>query len=109
MFLSCRRIAPTFVRTAASAPTCASRHAGSAARCRRAGLSVAAGEVVVPFPAGRTADVMPRVIGEWLSRKWGQPVVVENGTGAAGNIGAEAVAKADPTATRCCPRRRRRW
>jgi tripartite-type tricarboxylate transporter receptor subunit TctC len=39
---------------------------------------------------------MPRVIGEWLSRKWGQPVVVENRTGAAGNIGAEAVAKAEP-------------
>jgi len=53
-------------------------------------------KIVVPFPAGGTADVMPRVIGEWLSRKWGQPVVVENRTGAAGNIGAEAVAKAEP-------------
>jgi len=53
-------------------------------------------KIIVPFPAGGTADVMPRVIGEWLSRKWGQPVVVENRTGAAGNIGAEAVAKAEP-------------
>ena len=53
-------------------------------------------KIVVPFPAGGTADVMPRLIGEWLSRKWGQPVVVENRTGAAGNIGAEAVAKAEP-------------
>ena len=53
-------------------------------------------KIIVPFPAGGTADVMPRVIGEWLSRKWGQPVVVENHTGAAGNIGAEAVAKAEP-------------
>ncbi|MEA2964361.1 MAG: hypothetical protein QOI46_4459 [Alphaproteobacteria bacterium] len=52
-------------------------------------------KIIVPFPAGGTADVMPRVIGEWLSRKWGQPVVVENRTGAAGNIGAEAVAKAE--------------
>jgi len=42
-------------------------------------------KIIVPFPAGGTADVMPRVIGEWLSRKWGQPVVVENRTGAAGN------------------------
>jgi tripartite-type tricarboxylate transporter receptor subunit TctC len=50
----------------------------------------------VPFPAGGTADVMPRVFADWLSRRWGQPVVVENRTGAAGNIGAEAVAKADP-------------
>jgi len=53
-------------------------------------------KIIVPFPAGGTADVMPRVIGEWLSRKWGQPAVVENRTGAAGNIGAEAVAKAEP-------------
>jgi len=53
-------------------------------------------KIIVPCPAGGTADVMPRVIGEWLSRKWGQPVVVENRTGAAGNIGAEAVAKAEP-------------
>ena len=53
-------------------------------------------KIIVPFPAGGTADVMPRVIGEWLSRKWGQPLVVENRTGAAGNIGAEAVAKAEP-------------
>jgi tripartite-type tricarboxylate transporter receptor subunit TctC len=53
-------------------------------------------KIIVPFPAGGTADVMPRVFGEWLSRKWGQPVVIENRTGAAGNIGAEAVAKAEP-------------
>jgi tripartite-type tricarboxylate transporter receptor subunit TctC len=53
-------------------------------------------KIIVPFPAGGTADVMPRVIGEWLSKKWGQPVVIENRTGAAGNIGAEAVAKAEP-------------
>ena len=53
-------------------------------------------KIVVPFPAGGTADVIPRIIAEWLSRKWGQPVVIENRTGAAGNIGAEFVAKADP-------------
>src|SRR5262245_47322359 len=53
-------------------------------------------KIIVPFPAGGTADVMPRVFGEWLSKKWGQPVVIENRTGAAGNIGAEAVAKVEP-------------
>jgi tripartite-type tricarboxylate transporter receptor subunit TctC len=53
-------------------------------------------KIIVPFPAGGTADVMPRVIGDWLSRKWGQPIVIENRTGAAGNIGAEIAAKADP-------------
>jgi tripartite-type tricarboxylate transporter receptor subunit TctC len=53
-------------------------------------------KIIVPFPAGGTADAMPRLVGEWLSRKWGQPVVIENRTGAAGNIGAEAAFKAEP-------------
>jgi tripartite-type tricarboxylate transporter receptor subunit TctC len=53
-------------------------------------------KIVVPFPAGGTADAMPRVFADWLSRKWGQPVVIENRAGAGGNIGAEAVAKSDP-------------
>lgn len=52
--------------------------------------------IIVPFPAGGTADVMPRVVGDWLSRKWGQPVVIENKTGAAGNIGAEAAYRSEP-------------
>jgi len=53
-------------------------------------------KIVVPFAAGGTADVMPRVFADWLSRKWGQSVIIENKTGAAGNIGAEFVAHADP-------------
>jgi tripartite-type tricarboxylate transporter receptor subunit TctC len=53
-------------------------------------------KIIVPFPAGGTADVMPRIFSDWLARKWAQPVVIENRTGAAGNIGAEAVARADP-------------
>ena len=53
-------------------------------------------KIVVPFPAGGTADVMPRVIAEWLSRKWGRSVIIENHAGAGGNVGAEVVAKSDP-------------
>ena len=53
-------------------------------------------KIVVPFPAGGTADVMPRILAQWLSRQWGQSVIVENHTGAGGNIGAEVVAKSDP-------------
>ncbi len=53
-------------------------------------------KIVVPFPAGGTADAVPRLVGDWLSRKWGQPVVIENRTGAAGNIGAEFVYRAAP-------------
>jgi tripartite-type tricarboxylate transporter receptor subunit TctC len=53
-------------------------------------------KIVVPFPAGGTADAMPRLVGDFLSKKWGQPVIIENKPGAAGNIGADQVAKADP-------------
>ncbi|HVZ50730.1 MAG TPA: tripartite tricarboxylate transporter substrate binding protein [Pseudolabrys sp.] len=53
-------------------------------------------KIIVPFPAGGTADAVPRLIADWLSRKWGQAVVIENRTGAAGNIGAEAAYRADP-------------
>jgi tripartite-type tricarboxylate transporter receptor subunit TctC len=53
-------------------------------------------KIVVPFPAGGTADAVPRIIADWLSHKWGQPVVIENRTGAAGNIGSELVYRAAP-------------
>jgi tripartite-type tricarboxylate transporter receptor subunit TctC len=53
-------------------------------------------KIVVPFPAGGTADAIPRIIADWLSRKWSQPVVIENRTGAAGNIGAEQVFHSAP-------------
>jgi tripartite-type tricarboxylate transporter receptor subunit TctC len=52
--------------------------------------------IIVPFPAGGTADAMPRIVGDWLSRKWGHAVVIENKPGAAGNIGAEMAFNADP-------------
>ncbi|HLB13416.1 MAG TPA: tripartite tricarboxylate transporter substrate binding protein [Burkholderiales bacterium] len=52
--------------------------------------------IVVPFPAGGSADLMPRAFAERLAAKWGQPVVVDNRPGAAGNIGAELVFKAEP-------------
>jgi tripartite-type tricarboxylate transporter receptor subunit TctC len=72
--------------------------------CLTAGIGAAAAQnfpsravrIIVPFPAGGTADIVPRVIGDILSRKWGQPVIIENRTGAGGNIGAEAVFKAEP-------------
>ncbi len=53
-------------------------------------------KIIVPFPAGGTADAMPRVVGERLAQKWGQSVVIENHSGAGGNIGAEMVYKSAP-------------
>ncbi len=52
--------------------------------------------IVVPFPAGGIADLYARLIGGRLSESWKQPVVIENRTGAGGNIGADAVAKSAP-------------
>src|SRR6266568_4225767 len=48
---------------------------------------------IVPFPAGGSTDVGARVIGEYLSRSLRQQIVVENKTGANGNIGIETAAK----------------
>jgi tripartite-type tricarboxylate transporter receptor subunit TctC len=53
-------------------------------------------KIIVPFPAGGTADAMPRIVAEYLSRKWGQGVVIENRAGAGGNVGADAAYHADP-------------
>jgi tripartite-type tricarboxylate transporter receptor subunit TctC len=53
--------------------------------------------VIVPYPAGSTPDIIGRTLAERLQAALGQPFVVENRSGAGGNIGAEAVAKAgDP-------------
>jgi tripartite-type tricarboxylate transporter receptor subunit TctC len=52
--------------------------------------------IIVPFPPGGSADLLPRYIGEKLSQQWGQPVIVDNRPGAAGNIGAAAAYQAEP-------------
>ncbi len=49
--------------------------------------------IIVPFAVGGIADTFGRVIGIKLTEAWGQPVIIENKTGAGGNIGAELVAK----------------
>lgn len=52
--------------------------------------------IIVPFAVGGIADTFGRVIGIKLTEAWGQPVIIENRTGAGGNIGAELVAKSAP-------------
>ena len=52
--------------------------------------------IVVPFAAGGTSDILARAIGPKLTEAWGQPVVIENKTGANGNVGAEFVVRSAP-------------
>jgi tripartite-type tricarboxylate transporter receptor subunit TctC len=52
--------------------------------------------LLVGFAPARPADIAARVLGEKLTEAWGKPVVIENVTGAAGNVSAERVAKAAP-------------
>jgi len=53
-------------------------------------------KIIVPLAPGGTADILPRIIGEKLSIRFGQPVVIENRAGGGQHIGTEAVARAEP-------------
>ncbi|PHK95448.1 LacI family transcriptional regulator [Pseudoroseomonas rhizosphaerae] len=52
--------------------------------------------LIIPFPPGGPTDIVARVLAERMGRELGQPVVAENRPGANGNIGNDAVAKAEP-------------
>jgi len=52
--------------------------------------------VVVPYPAGASYDTVTRMLGEGMTERMGQPLIVENRPGASGIIGADLVAKATP-------------
>src|SRR6476659_5842176 len=75
---------------AAAAPLAAVRIA------RSQGYPARPVRLIVGFPAGGAADITARLIGQWLSERLGQPVVIENRPGAGTNIGTEAVVKAAP-------------
>src|SRR5260221_8379268 len=51
---------------------------------------------IVPFPAGGINDILARIAADKLQAKWGQPIVIEQKTGAGGNIGADQAAQAEP-------------
>jgi tripartite-type tricarboxylate transporter receptor subunit TctC len=52
--------------------------------------------IIVAYTPAGTTDILARAIGQKMSERWGQPVIVENRPGAAGNIGTELAAKATP-------------
>ena len=83
-------------RTAIGLALCLAASNGFESPARADGYPDRTVKIIVPFPAGGTADAVPRLVADWLSRKWGQPVVIENRTGAAGNIGAETAYRSAP-------------
>jgi tripartite-type tricarboxylate transporter receptor subunit TctC len=52
--------------------------------------------IVVPFSAGGTTDILARIVGQYMAKDLGQPVIIDNRAGAGGNIGAQMVARAAP-------------
>ena len=52
--------------------------------------------IIVPYAPGGGVDIVARALGQELTKRLGQQIVVENKTGAGGNIGSDAVAKATP-------------
>ncbi|MEP9378617.1 tripartite tricarboxylate transporter substrate binding protein [Aquabacter sp. CN5-332] len=52
--------------------------------------------IIVPFPAGGSNDVIARLLAQNLQEQWKQPVIVDNRSGAGGNVGADNVVRADP-------------
>src|SRR5690606_25762637 len=52
--------------------------------------------LIVPFAPGGATDIVARMVAHRLNQSWGQPVVVENRPGAAGNIAAQFVARSTP-------------
>ena len=52
--------------------------------------------IVVGFPAGQTADIVARIMGQWLSERLGQPVVIDNRPGASSNTATELVVRSPP-------------
>jgi tripartite-type tricarboxylate transporter receptor subunit TctC len=70
--------------------------ASSAAFAQPAAYPTRPVRIIVPFVAGGTTDIFARLVGEKLSQAFGQQFIIDNRGGAGGNIGADAVAKADP-------------
>jgi tripartite-type tricarboxylate transporter receptor subunit TctC len=69
---------------------------GSAQDTERAAYPTKPVRILVPFPAGGAVDIVARTLGDELSKRWGQSVVIENRPGAGGTIATQAAATSAP-------------
>jgi tripartite-type tricarboxylate transporter receptor subunit TctC len=84
------RLALILARATLAAALCA----GGVALAQSASYPSRPIKLVVPYPAGGPADLLARIVAEKITPRLGQPVVIENRSGAGGHIGGELVAKA---------------
>jgi tripartite-type tricarboxylate transporter receptor subunit TctC len=70
--------------------------AAAPSRTKAQGLSDRNIFIIVPFTPGSGPDVLARIVGEELRKRWNQPVIIDNKPGASGNIGAAAAARTEP-------------
>jgi tripartite-type tricarboxylate transporter receptor subunit TctC len=91
-----RRLAPTRRSALRGALGLAACLVSGAAVAQTGGYPSRPVRIIVPFVAGGTTDIFARLVGERLSQSLGQQFIIDNRGGAGGNIGADAVAKADP-------------
>ena len=88
-FRTCVRAALAF--TVAAVATAAAAQTAPAADWPKGPV-----HIIVPYGPGSTPDIIARIVGDRLAKRTGQPVIVENKPGAAGNLGTDAIAKAAP-------------
>ncbi len=82
-------------------PEEAANRGGLACPARAQGYPSRPLRLIVGFPPGGATDIVARLIGQWLSDRLGQPLVIENRPGAGGNISIEVRDKSDGRLVRC--------
>src|SRR5829696_7904261 len=85
-----------FARAAAALAIAVSTFGAAAQSASAADWPKGPVRIVVPYGPGSTPDIIARIVGDKLAKRTGQPVVVDNKPGAAGNLGTDAIAKAPP-------------
>lgn len=91
-----RRLFPIALRWAAAAACCAAALGPTSAMAQASGYPNRPVRIVLPFPPGTANDITLRMIAERLSKRWNQPVIIDNKPGASSIIGTDFVAKSAP-------------